>query len=109
MEPNVKSLVYFYFQDGFRNDTVILKINGNEEFKIQNITTDLRISLAESFRIEILNREVKLDITIPTKNLSISQTATINSKKYFTISIINNDTENPKLQFEELKEPPFYL
>lgn len=105
----MKSLVHFDFQDGFINDTVILKINEDEIFKKYNITTDLRISLAESFSSEILNGETKLDIIIPTKNLSISQTVTINSEKYFTISIINNNTENHKLKFKELKEPPFYF
>ena len=70
---------------------------------------DLRLSLAESFNTEILNGEVKLDLIIPTRNLSISQTVSINSEKFFAISIINHNTENPKLEFKELKEPPFYL
>jgi len=110
MGVDEKSVVKFDFQDGFNNDTIILKINGNEAFKKQGVTTDLRLSLAESFNTEILNGEVKLDLIIPTRNLSISQTFSINSEKFFAISIINhNNTENPKVEFKELKEPPFYL
>lgn len=108
METNVKSLVHFDFQDGFINDTIILKVNGNEEFSKQNITTDHRISLAESVTTEILNGQVKIEVIIPTKNLSLSKTVQINSEKYFGISIINNDTETSLLNFIEFAKPPAY-
>ena len=111
METNKKSVVKFDFQHGFANDTIILKINGKEVLKKDNVSSDLRISLAESFTIEILNGQYKLEITIPTKNLSISQTIKIGSgeDKYFGISIINLETKNPQLKITESNEQPFYL
>ena len=75
-------MVKFDFQEGFVNDIIILKINGNEVLKKDNVTTDLSISLAESFSIELLNGQLKLDIVIPSKNLSLSQTIIIDSEKY---------------------------
>jgi hypothetical protein len=108
METNVKSLVHFDFQDGFINDTIILKVNGKEVFSKQNITTDLRISFAESFTTEIVNGQVKLDVLIPTKNLSLSRNILIDSEKYFGICIINHDTETPLLNFIEFVKPPDY-
>ena len=110
METNKKSVVKFDFQHGFANDTIILKINGKEVLKKDDVSSDLRISLAESFTIEVPNGQAKLEITVPTKNLSLSKTIMIDlESKYIGISIINLETKNPELKITELNEQPFYL
>lgn len=110
METNKKPKVKFDFQDGFANDTIILKINGKEVLKKENVSSDLRISLAESFTIEISNGQNKIEIIVPTKNLSLSKTIMPDSKDtYIGISIINSETKNPQLKISELNEQPFYL
>ena len=110
METNNKSVVKFDFQHGFANDTIILKINGKEVLKKDDVSSDLRISLAESFTIELPNGQGTLEISVPTKNLSLSQTIMIDAEyKYFGISIINSETKNLQLKITEFKEQPYYL
>jgi hypothetical protein len=111
METNKKSVVKFDFQHGFANDTIILKVNGKEVLKKDDLRSDLRISLAGSFTIDVPNGQTKLEIIVPTKNLSISKTIMIDSEegKYIGISIINPETKDPQLKITELNEQPFYL
>lgn len=110
METNKKSVVKFDFQHGFANDTIILKVNGKEVLKKDDLSTDLRISLAESFTIEVPNGQTKLEITVPTKNLSLSKTIMVDlESKYIGISIINSETKNPELKITELNQQPYYL
>jgi|SRR5687767_8783656 hypothetical protein len=111
METNKKSsVVKFDFQHGFANDTIILKVNGKEVLKKDGISSDLRISLAGSFTLDVPNGQINLEIIVPTKNLSSSQTIMIDSEgKYVGISIINSETKNPRLKITELNEQPFYL
>ena len=111
METNKKSVIKFDFQDGFANDIIILKINGEEVLKKDDVSSDLRISLAESFTIEVPHGQTQLEIIVPTRNLSISKTIMIDSEgqKYIGISIINPETKNPELKITELNEQPFYL
>lgn len=110
METNKKSVVKFDFQHGFANDTIILKVNGKEVLKKDDLSTDLRISLAESITIEVPNGQTKLEIIVPTKNLSLSKTIMVDlESKYIGISIINSETKNPELKITELNQQPYYL
>ncbi|HJS64357.1 MAG TPA: hypothetical protein VJ767_05815 [Nitrososphaeraceae archaeon] len=74
MDTNKESLLSVDFQDGFVNDSIIIRINENEVFTKNNISTDLRIALADnSFNTRISNGQNKIDILVPSKNLKFSQ------------------------------------
>jgi hypothetical protein len=110
MNTDKGSVVSVDFQDGYVNDSIILRINENEVVKKDNVSTDLRIGLANnSFRTRIPNGKIKIDIFIPTKNLNYSRTIEIESDIHIGVSIVNSNTTNPDITVTIQKEPFFYL
>ena len=110
MDTNKESLLSVDFQDGFVNDSIIIRINENEVFRKNNVSTDLRIAMADnSFNTTVSNGQIKIDILVPSKNLKFSQNIEINSDAYLGVSIINSDTTNPEIKVKVEKQPFTYL
>jgi hypothetical protein len=110
MNTDKKSIVSVEFQDGFVNDSILLRINENEVLKKNNVSTDLRIALADnSFRTRLPNGEINLDILVPSKNLKYSKTIEIEYDTYIGVSIANSNTPNADIQVTIQKDPFFYL
>jgi hypothetical protein len=102
-------LLHIDLKDGFQDDTVIIKVNNNEELKKEHITTDLRISLATKFTTNVASGEVILQVNIPSKNLADSYKFTANTETYIGISIMDPGLPNEKIQFSISDEPFAYL
>jgi hypothetical protein len=98
-------------QDGFQDDTVIVKANNNEVFREEKVKTDLRISLAKQLKppINVTSGEVELQVTIPTKDLADSYKFIASSDIYIGISVVNPGLKNEKIQFSISDEPFPYL
>ena len=50
--------------DGFRNDTVSLRVNGEQVFHKSGVTTDLRLSRADSVDVPVGTTTVRLDMSV---------------------------------------------
>ncbi len=50
--------------DGFNNDTVSLWVNGEQVFHKSGVTTDLRISRADSVDVPVGTSPVRLEISV---------------------------------------------
>lgn len=110
MTTDKESVLSLDFQDGFVNDSIILRINEKEVLKKNNISTDLRISLADnSFSTRIPNGQIKIDILVPSKNLKYSKTIEIETDTYIGASIVNSNTPNADLAIRIEKNPFSYL
>ncbi len=58
MRLNVK------LRDGFQNDTVTASVNGKEVFRKAGVRTDLSLSFAEAFEIEVEGPAAELGIAV---------------------------------------------
>lgn len=98
------------FQDGFVNDSIILRINEKEVLKKNNVSTDLRIALANnSFSTRMPNGQINVDIFVPTKNLKYSRTIDLKSDTYIGVNIVNPNTPNADITIRIELEPFSYL
>jgi hypothetical protein len=116
MEDRVISL-HIELQDGFEDDTVVIKVynNGNQIFdKTQaHVTTNLAISLARDstgqysiFQLtKIQSGEVEVKVNIPSKHLADGYKFIINSRTYLAISIAEREPPNKKIMFVKSNEP----
>jgi uncharacterized protein YdeI (BOF family) len=59
------------FQEGFLDDTVVVRVNGEQYFK-QNIRTRLQTGYAGSLDIDVQERRVDVEVNLPTKEMSKS-------------------------------------
>ena len=109
MEKKAVTNLVIDLQDGFKDDTVILRINNDEVFRKKHITTDLRISLATRVTTNINSGEVQVEVIIPTKDLIDNYKFIINSESYLGISIVESELPNKKIKFILSQEPFVYF
>lgn len=63
-------LLHIAFQEGFDDDSVIVRINGKEMFRKDDLKTRSQIGYAGSFETNSHEGPVTIDILLPNKNLS---------------------------------------
>ena len=81
-------------QEGFNDDAVDLRVNGQDGFQKEGVTTKLLLGLASSAEIEVPNGTVTIEIKIPTKNLAKTISLETPSSKYLGVSIANGKIEH---------------
>lgn len=56
-------------EEGFRDDTVVLKVNESEVLRRTGVSTDLSAGLAGSVEVQVPEGSIHLQISVPTKSL----------------------------------------
>lgn len=99
------ALLHIALQEGFTNDTVIIRINGKEIFHKPGVKTRLQIGYADSIEINVQEGSVKVEITLPLRNLSESTVLQVLKPVYLGVSI----TPENKISCRSSYEPFGYL
>ncbi|MGI0484968.1 hypothetical protein ACN4EK_05990 [Pantanalinema rosaneae CENA516] len=75
-------------QDGLINETVIVRVNNEEVFQKTGVNTRFQIGFAELFELDVQDgKNKKVEIVLPSKQQSESQTLEISKPTYLGISI----------------------
>jgi len=74
-------------QDGFTNDTVEIWLNDQRVARYEGITTDLRISLAQSHELELPQGDYHAEIRLPVRAMSASIDLPLDQDLYLGVSI----------------------
>jgi len=91
-------------QSGFINDTVLIHVNGNEEYNQQKVTTDKMLGLATSFELHLKEGPTSVGIDVRTKNLHDNVQLNLKEVLYLGISLQSN-----KIEFIISKDPFGYF
>ena len=62
-------LLHVAFQEGFRDDAVVVRVNGEEVFHKGSLKTRLQIGYADSFELTVEEGRVDIEVLLPLKNL----------------------------------------
>jgi hypothetical protein len=62
------SRLNIHLQEGFANDTVIVRLEGREVFRDATVTTRTQIGLAEMIEIDTHSELVNVDVDVPTRS-----------------------------------------
>ena len=81
-------------QDGFEDDTVVVKVNGKEVFKRENIKTKRQIGKAASFEVEAEEGSVSVEVSLPLKNLSETIAVKVSDKVFLGVSVVEDKIEH---------------
>jgi hypothetical protein len=103
-----KFTLFVDIQEGFEDDTVIVKVNGNEVFMRERITTKLLRGPAASFSSDINEGLAKVETVVLNRNLQGSHEFQVNSDIHIGISIIEPDGQE-KIRFITSDHPFGYL
>lgn len=81
-------------QDGFEGDTVVVKVNGKEVFKQENIKTKRQIGKAASFEVKVEQGSANVEVSLPLKNLSEKIAVKVSGEVHLGISLAEGKIEH---------------
>ena len=97
-------LLHIAFQEGFDGDTVIVRIDGKEMFRKDNMATRSQIGYAGSFETNSHTGPVTIDILLPVKNLSETVQFQLTAATFVGVSI-----EQGKIAYRISDQPFGYV
>jgi hypothetical protein len=98
-------LIHIDLQDGFTNDTVIVRVNGSEVFSKANVKTRFQIGVATSFEVDVAAGMVAIQVALPLKNVSESFELQVARTTYVGIST----TAEGRVDYRLSEEPFTYM
>jgi hypothetical protein len=66
------STLHIYLEDGFENDTVVVRVNGREVFRKAGVRTRPEISLADLVEAEVDGGPTTVGVEIPTRGEQVT-------------------------------------
>lgn len=102
-EESVQTL-HVALQDGFKNDSVAVSVNGKEAYRKADVTTNLSISLADQFDVQVEGRTAKVEVTVSSKGLSQSAEVQVEKTPYLAVSV-----KDGGVSIQPSREPFRYL
>lgn len=82
----MEAIVHVALQEGFDAELVAVTINRAEIFRKEEVTTDLRIGLADSFETPIQEGPITIEVHLPKRNISGSIDVQFASSVYVAVS-----------------------
>ena len=74
-------------QEGFVNDTVVVRVNGREVFNKASVKTKLQIGLATAFEADVPEGLLSIEIALPLKNVSETFALQVSDSTYLAVFI----------------------
>ncbi len=99
------ALLHIALQEGFFNDSVIIRANRQEIFRRQSVKTRTQIGLAEWMEINLPEGSVTLEVSVPSKGVTQSIPLQLSGNVYLGISL----TPEGKLNYQISNQAFGYL
>ena len=80
------------FREGFKNDTVVLRANGEVIYRRSNVSTDLSISFADQVTLPVVARNLRLALSINGKQPIIKE-VDVRKTPFVEIWIVDGNIE----------------
>jgi hypothetical protein len=80
-------LLHMAFQEGFDDDLVVVRVDGNEIFYKDHVKTRTQIGYADSFENNFNEGPVAIDIELPNRSLSKSERLQLHGATYVGVSV----------------------
>jgi hypothetical protein len=104
-KETVMALLSVALEDGFVDDLVAVRVNDREVFRQPNVKTRFQIGLADSFEVNTPEGSVKVEVILPSKQLSESIVLEVSDRAYIGVSL----TPEGKISYRVSQEPFGYL
>ncbi len=91
-------------QDGFADDTVVIRVDVEEAAREEGARTNLAISRAGSVDVEVPDQPVTVEISVPTQGIEASVTADPGRHRYVLVN-----ARGGRLDAVPSADMPFYM
>ncbi len=65
-------LLHIAFEEGFYDDTVVVRVNDQEVYRKPNVKTELQIGYADSCEVDVREDVIEIVVVLPLRSLSKS-------------------------------------
>lgn len=89
----ILAMLQMDFQEGFDDDTVLVRLNDKPIYENSGVTTDLRISRADAIEVPLEDGPMRLSISLPDRKMSGSIVVQGKSSIYVGVSVIGDSVE----------------
>ncbi len=106
------TLLIIYLWEGFSHDHVVVRVNNEEIFREKDVTDKKVQGFAESFKTQIPEGQLKVDLILPLKNLSKTfrtHVLPLNEKIYVLLSVLHDVILDPLIKHVPPEKPPAFL
>ena len=86
-------------RDGFRDDTVTIKVDGKEVYRKSGVSTDLTISFADSVEVSVAGATARLEVSVA-GGQSRSEEVRVAETPFVAVQVLDGTME-----FRKSKEP----
>jgi len=76
-------------QDGFREDTVVIRVDGDEIYNREGVSTDYALGRTDAAETQVPQGTIRVESSMPTQQLSESIVLEISEDVYVGISILD--------------------
>jgi hypothetical protein len=94
------ALLHIALREGFMGDDVVVRVQGEEVFRNEEVTTRLQIGYADSFEVRVEGEKVKIEVLLPLKNLSETIMLQVPPTEYLGLSI-----NEGRIDYQTRREP----
>jgi hypothetical protein len=84
------NMLHIALQDGFRNDSVIIKVDGRTVFEKSGVTTNLTISYAEAVDVVVSNVTAAVEVSVPSRTQAAQRTVNVLETQYLAVNLSEN-------------------
>src|SRR5690242_1935411 len=79
--------LHIALQDGFRNDSVIIKVNGRAIFEKTGVTTNLAISYADAVDVTVPDATAVVEVGVPSRAQAAERTVHVLETPYVRVNL----------------------
>lgn len=91
-------MLHVALRDGFRTDTVTIRVNGKEVYRRSGVTTDLTISFADSVEVPVEGATARVEVAVEGGHRG-SEEICIAETPFVAVQIVEG-----KMEFRKSKE-----
>ena len=87
------AMLHVDLQEGFDNDSVLVRLNDKPIYENSDVTTDLRISRADAVEVPLGDGPLRLSVSLPDRDISGSIVVQGKSAVYVGVSVTSDLVE----------------
>ncbi len=91
-------------QEGFESDRVIVRLDGVEVARRDDVTTDLRIGLATSFEVSLDDDSRAIEVRVPSQGVVGQTVVSVDGPLHLGVSVVEGE-----VRFRASEQPFGYL
>ena len=85
------AVLHIFLEEGFKEDTVVVRVGDREVFEKADVTEDYRISLADSFDANVPEGQVRVEASLPDRELVKGIDLQVTTEAYVGFSIVDGE------------------